>query len=155
MAEEINTDWGRSVAGVVVRDGKVLLARHTYGNGKGLLIIPGGYIKYGETPEEAVMREISEETGVEVDVLKLLGVRFNRKDWYCVFLCAYVSGQAVSDNDENSEVLWVDAREALEMECVPELTKKMIEAATFGGTEKEIMNTKSGEASLYRLKKEV
>ena len=36
-----NTNWGQSVAGVVIRDGKVLLARHTYGNGKGLLITPG------------------------------------------------------------------------------------------------------------------
>ena len=33
-----NTNWGQSVAGVVIRDGKVLLARHTYGRGNGLLI---------------------------------------------------------------------------------------------------------------------
>lgn len=154
MAEEINNDWGRSVGGVVIRDGKVLLARHTYGNGKGLLIIPGGYIRYGEMPEEAVLRELKEETGIDTEVQKLLGVRFNRKDWYCVFLCRYVSGEAVSDNDENSEVLWVDVKEALKMECVPDLTKKMIEAATFGGIEKEVMITKSGEASLYRVKKD-
>ena len=29
-----NTNWSQSVAGVVIRDNKVLLARHTYGNGK-------------------------------------------------------------------------------------------------------------------------
>ena len=28
------TNWGQSVAGVVIKDGKVLLARHTYGSGK-------------------------------------------------------------------------------------------------------------------------
>ena len=37
-----NTNWGQSVAGVVMKDNKVLLARHTYGNG--MLIIPGGYV---------------------------------------------------------------------------------------------------------------
>ena len=50
--EEINnTNWSQSVAGVCIKDGKVLLARHTYGSGNGRLIIPGGYVKYGEVPE--------------------------------------------------------------------------------------------------------
>ncbi len=31
-----NTNWEQSVAGVVIKDNKVLLARHTYGNGKGM-----------------------------------------------------------------------------------------------------------------------
>lgn len=39
-----NTNWEQSVAGVVIHDGKVLLARHTYGPGKGRLIIPGRYV---------------------------------------------------------------------------------------------------------------
>lgn len=98
MAEEINNDWGRSVGGVVIRDGKVLLARHTYGNGKGMLIIPGGYITIGEAPEEAVLREIMEETGIKVSADRLLGIRFNRKDWYCVFECRYIDGEARTDN---------------------------------------------------------
>lgn len=37
-----NTRWTQSVAGVCIKDGKVLLARLTYGKGKGKLIIPGG-----------------------------------------------------------------------------------------------------------------
>ena len=36
-----NTNWGQSVTGVVIKDGKVLLARHTYGSGKNMLILPG------------------------------------------------------------------------------------------------------------------
>ncbi len=83
MSEE-NTDWGKSVAGVVLRDGKVLLARHTYGAGKGRLIIPGGYLQNGESPEGALQREFLEETGVEVRAVGLLGVRFNMHDWYVV-----------------------------------------------------------------------
>ncbi len=59
-----NTNWGQSVAGVVIREGKVLLARHTYGNGKGLLITPGGYLEYGETPQDALKREFLEETNI-------------------------------------------------------------------------------------------
>ena len=35
-----NTNFGQSVTAVVIKDNKVLLARHTYGGGKGLLIVP-------------------------------------------------------------------------------------------------------------------
>ena len=50
--EEIkSTNWTQSVAGVCIKDGKVLLGRHTYGAGIGKLIIPGGYLKFGEIPQ--------------------------------------------------------------------------------------------------------
>lgn len=124
-----NTNWGQSVTGVVIRDGKVLLARHTYGGGKGLLIIPGGYVNHGETPQEALKREYLEETGVCIEPKEIIGVRFNMHDWYVVFRAEYVSGEPHSDGDENSEVVWVDVQEALMREDVPELTKKLIKSA--------------------------
>lgn len=124
-----NTNWCQSVAGVVLRDGKVLLARHTYGGGKGKLIIPGGYVDFGEAPQEALKREFMEETNVVIEPTELIGVRFNTHDWYIVFRAEYISGEAKSDNDENSEVLWVDTAEALASDDVPDLTKKLIESA--------------------------
>lgn len=128
--EEINnTNWSQSVAGVCIKDGKVLLARHTYGNGTGKLIIPGGYAKFGELPEEVVVREYKEETGITVKPENLLGIRFNEKDWYVVFAVSYVEGEARSDGDENSEVVWKDAQEALVDDTVPDLTKMMIKCA--------------------------
>ena len=131
--EEINsTNWSQSVAGVCIKDGKVLLARHTYGNGKGMLIIPGGYVKFGETPEETLVREYLEETGVTVRAGKLLDMRFGAKDWYAVFAAEYISGEARPDGDENSEVVWKDIAEALADDTVPGLTKTMIECAVSG-----------------------
>lgn len=134
MAETGNTDFGKSVSGVLIRDGKVLLGRHTYGGGKGLLIIPGGYIQQGEAPEDAVVREFLEETGVTVRPGEILGIRFNTHDWYVIFRVEYLSGEAVSDHDENSEVLWLDVKEALSREDVPLLTKQAIMSATEGGS---------------------
>ena len=125
-----NTNWGQSVAGVLIRDNKVLLARHTYGKGKGLLIIPGGYVNVGETPQDAVKREFLEETGVEVVPGNIIGIRFNMHDWYVVFRVDYVSGTAVSDHEVNSEVLWVDVQEALLRDDVPELSKSLIRSAS-------------------------
>lgn len=124
-----NTNWGQSVAGVVIRDGKVLLARHTYGRGSGMLIIPGGYVDYGETPQNALKREFLEETGIIVEPRAIVGIRFNMHDWYVVFRADYVSGEARSDGEENSEVLWIDVSEAMEREDVPFLTKELLCAA--------------------------
>ena len=148
-----NTNWGQSVAGVVIKDNKVLLARHTYGNGKGMLIIPGGYVNYGETPQQALKREYMEETSIEVEPQNIIGIRFNMHDWYIVFYAEYISGEAQSDHDENREVLWLDVKHALLRDDVPELTKKMIESATLKqcGLQYEDYNanTKHAPYSLY------
>lgn len=151
--EEKNTNWCQSVTGVVIRDGKVLLARHTYGGGAGKLIIPGGYVSFGETPQDALKREFMEETNILVEPVEIIGIRFNMKDWYIAFKAEYVSGEAASDNDENSEVVWMDVKEALAREDVPELTKKLVEAAASekGGLmyKEYVANTKNAPYSLY------
>lgn len=129
-----NTNWSQSVGAVCIREGKVLLARHTYGAGNGKLIIPGGYVEAGETPEEAVRRELLEETGITAEPEALVGIRFNSRDWYAVFRAEYISGEARSDGDENSEVLWLPPEEALAREDVPDLTKVMIRKAFTPGS---------------------
>lgn len=92
MINEEDTNWGKSVAGIVLKENKVLLARHTYGGGKGKLIILGGYIKCNETAQDAVKREILEETEIIVEPLDIVGIWFNLKDWYVIFTAKYVSG---------------------------------------------------------------
>lgn len=127
-----NTNWQQSVTAVVIKDNKVLLVRHTYGRGKGLLIIPGGYVEYGETPQDAVVREFKEETNITIKLNKIIGIRFNMHDWYVAFSAEYISGIAQSDNEENSEVIWLDIDEALESDEVPNLTKSLIKCAISG-----------------------
>ena len=142
----------QSVTGIVIRDHKVLLARHTCGVGKNRLIVPGGYVEPGETPQQALKREYMEETGIVVEPKELIGIRFNQKDWYVAFRAEYKGGRAVSDGDENSEVLWLDVEEALSREDVPDLTKKLIQSALSGKSMKHIDykgTTRYGEYSFY------
>jgi ADP-ribose pyrophosphatase YjhB (NUDIX family) len=63
-------------AGAVVSDesGRVLLLRHVLRKGSGWGI-PGGFLNAGEQPEEAVRRELREETGLELDGVELAFVR--------------------------------------------------------------------------------
>ena len=63
-------------AGAVVSDegGRVLLLRHVLRKGSGWGV-PGGFLTAGEQPEEAVRRELREETGLELDAVELAFVR--------------------------------------------------------------------------------
>lgn len=60
-----------AVAAVIERDGQILMIQRNDGLGLGL---PGGIIKWKETTEEALRREVLEETGYEVAITGLIGV---------------------------------------------------------------------------------
>lgn len=62
------------VGGVVIRDGRVLLVKRGSEPLKGQWSIPGGTLELGETIVEGVVRELSEETGLNVKVLELIEV---------------------------------------------------------------------------------
>ncbi|SDC08871.1 NUDIX hydrolase [Streptomyces prasinopilosus] len=59
---------------VVVRDGRVLLARSPAPAGAPEWVLPGGGTEHGEDPYDTVRREVEEETGYRIEVTGLLGV---------------------------------------------------------------------------------
>jgi ADP-ribose pyrophosphatase YjhB (NUDIX family) len=58
----------------VVKDGKVLLVRRGNEPGRGKWSLPGGRIRFGERSEEAALREMREETGLEVRLRRVVNV---------------------------------------------------------------------------------
>ncbi|MDF2985428.1 MAG: ADP-ribose pyrophosphatase [Eubacterium sp.] len=151
-----DTNWCQSVGGVVLKGNEVLLVRHTYGAGKGRLIIPGGYVKRNETPQDALRREVLEETTVVAEPSKLLGVRFNLKDWYAVFLMDYMFGTPNSDNRENSEAIFMDINEAVKAPDVPDLTRVILQGVIDNrdnalGNIPFVSREKNGEYSFYGI----
>ena len=63
-----------SVAVVITdSEGRLLLTKRSVEPGKGLWCLPGGFIETGESPEETVVREVMEETGLKVAPAESLG----------------------------------------------------------------------------------
>lgn len=56
------------VAAIIHKDHKILATQRGYGDQKGFWEFPGGKIESGETPEEALVREIKEELLLDIDV---------------------------------------------------------------------------------------
>ena len=59
---------------ILVKDRQILLVKRGHEPNKGMWSIPGGLIKLGETAEEAAIREVREETGLEVSIGAVAGV---------------------------------------------------------------------------------
>ncbi len=62
------------VGAVVLNEGKILLEKRKNEPGKGKWSIPGGLVDLGESPEQAVIREVLEETCLEVEAPRLVDV---------------------------------------------------------------------------------
>lgn len=77
---------------VVERDGKILMVRRANQPGYGLWSMPGGYVDRGEVVEQAASREVLEETGLNVEVERLIGV-FSEQ-CHPVIVIAFVSQEA-------------------------------------------------------------
>lgn len=59
------------IALVILKDNKILLLQH-YKNGKKYWLLPGGGLQYGETIENCAIRELKEETNLDIKLNKLL-----------------------------------------------------------------------------------
>ena len=77
----------RVVAAIIEQNGKILIARRSYGDLAGFWEFPGGKYEEGETGEQAIKREIREEFDVEIDVRKFLCTVEHQYDFHLVMDC--------------------------------------------------------------------
>lgn len=99
----------RVVAAIIIENGKVFATQRGYGEFKDGWEFPGGKIEPGETPEEAVVREIKEELDAEVEVVELLDtVEYDYPEFHLsmdCFICKIVSGDLVLKEHEAAKWL--------------------------------------------------
>ena len=116
-----------AVGAIVFRDGAVLLVKRGAEPNRGRWSLPGGSLEIGETVEAGAVRETREETGVDVQPLRVLDVRnfIERKDgevrWHYVLidvLCEYLRGDPFPATDAENARL-IPLRELGEYDVVP------------------------------------
>lgn len=76
---EIHRCIGLTVDAVIVYNNGIVLIKRKNEPFKDHYALPGGFVEYGETVEEALLREVKEETGLDVKPVKLVGV-YSRPD---------------------------------------------------------------------------
>lgn len=94
--------------GVVVKEDEVLLIKRAIEPYKGFWVLPGGHVEDYETVEEACIREVKEETGLDVKIICLVGVfsgpnRDERRNIAIAFLCIPLS-ETLKGNKESTEL---------------------------------------------------
>ncbi len=92
MKQERGKVW-LGVAGIVINStGEWLVVKKKYSGLKGVWSLPAGFVKVGETADEAVVREVKEETGIDCEVSGLVGfrtgvIREEVSDNMAIFFC--------------------------------------------------------------------
>jgi mutator protein MutT len=124
------------VGGVVVRDGAVLLIRRGKPPLLGRWTIPGGTVELGESLEQALVREMQEETGLTVAPVRLITV-FDRVErdgervvyHYVIvdYLCRWLAGEAVAGSDAMA-VAWARPEDFAAYD-LPEKAREVIAGA--------------------------
>jgi 8-oxo-dGTP diphosphatase len=102
---------------IVVQDGKALMTHRRYKEPAFQWNFVSGEVELGEKPEQAALREVREEVGLEVAIEHRLGDRIQpvSKRHMHYFICRVVGGDVqLVDHEENTEVAWCTRREVYE-----------------------------------------
>ena len=121
--------------GIVERENNLIAI--VYKENKNEYKLPGGGVETGEYPEEAFKREVLEETGCEIENVKLLGVtrEFKSLDNFKQISCVYYSkvkkineelSLTKKEKEEGAKLLWLSKEEALQK--ITDCAKKIKES---------------------------
>lgn len=113
----------RVVCALLTKGRRLFIAERDYGEFKGLFEFPGGKIEPGETAEQAIVREIKEELGTEIEVERFL---FNERYEYPSFIldmdcfqCSVVAGELNVEKGIHSEKRWISKEEGASIGWCP------------------------------------
>jgi 8-oxo-dGTP diphosphatase len=106
-----------AVSAAIFRDGRVLIVRRARPPAHGLYTLPGGGVELGESLEQAVVREVREETTLEVEPVALAGYRqaiarddagrIERHFVILPFAARWIAGEVLL-NEELAEAYWLN-----------------------------------------------
>ena len=121
-----------AVSAAIFRDGRLLIVRRALPPAHGLYTLPGGVVELGETLEQAVIREVREESGVTVEPVALAGYReviardaagrIERHFVILPFAARWIAGE-IALNEELAEARWLPPSELSGLETTEGLAE--------------------------------
>ena len=108
-------------AAIIIKEGKVFATQRGYGDWKGWWEFPGGKMEPGETPQEALRREIREELDADIEIGELLEtVEWDYPSFHLrmhCFLCSLIS-ESMQLN-EHEDAAWLSAETLYSVKWLP------------------------------------
>ena len=120
------------VGALIIHQSKLLIVKRANEPAKGLWSVPGGVVELGEQLHEALRREVREETGLEVDVERLLdavdNIVFDAEDriQYHYVLLDYLCrlrGGVLKAADDVHEIQWISLEALQSLPITPTLNR--------------------------------
>lgn len=126
-----------AVSGVIINNGRVLMVRRCNPPNLGGLALPGGKIHLGESTEDALIREVREETSLIITPVQLLDVVTTfehastgkvERQYVIISYLSQVLGGSAKANDDACELQWLTQAQVLNCQetchSVIQVTKK-------------------------------
>lgn len=125
-----------TVGALIINDQKKILfvKSHKWKNNK--LTVPGGHIELGESASHAIVREVKEETGLDVLPLRLLMIQeaiysneFHKRRHFLFldFVCKALSSEVRLDNNELQDYVWLDVDE-IDEDSLEQFSRNLLNA---------------------------
>ena len=109
------------VAAIIMKDGRLFATQRGYGDYKDWWEFPGGKIEPGETPEEALVREIREELHADIEVVRLVDtVEYDYPKFHMAmscYLCRLISDEI--ELVEHEAARWLDLDDVWSVKWLP------------------------------------
>lgn len=109
------------VAAIICKDNRIFATQRGYGEFRGQWEFPDGKVEPGETPEEALIREIKEELDIEISVGKYIHtVEYDYPTFHLsmlCFICKILSGSLVLK--EHEEARWLEKDNLYSVDWLP------------------------------------
>jgi ADP-ribose pyrophosphatase YjhB (NUDIX family) len=121
------------VGAVVIKDNKILLI-HRFRDGEEYWVLPGGGVEEGESLEEALHREVKEETCLDLISFKLIGTSNEADHQHYFYSCQLSEGTPCIGGPEkdNSSVTniyileWIDIQNASQLKIYPKIPTNIL-----------------------------
>lgn len=134
MKEQTMSRTVRVAAAIMVKEGRIFATQRGYGDYKDWWEFPGGKLEDGETPEEALTREIREELRAEISIGRLFDtVEYDYPEFHLVMYC-FLCGLASDGVElvEHEAAYWLGKKDIMAVRWLPsdiEVVEKLVAEA--------------------------